>query len=239
VLFDVKSMAGNIIPAIATTNACVAGMIVVEALKIIRGNMDQCRTVFIVREPNPRQKLIVDIEPYQPNPNCCVCSAKPEVYVQLNVNTFTIRLLEEKLLKHTLNFVAPDVEIDDNTGTIVISSEEGETTALQNKTLSELKIGNGCRLRCDDYMQHCTLVLIIVHCERVGDESSEFALTTDVSELKLLQTPLNESEKPKQPIEDDDHDDEIEQIDVDVSIKKRKLPMPVDDDDEQKRKRVS
>jgi ubiquitin-like 1-activating enzyme E1 B len=38
-------MAGNIIPAIATTNACVAGMIVIEALKIIDRKMDQCRTV--------------------------------------------------------------------------------------------------------------------------------------------------------------------------------------------------
>ena len=33
--FDVKSMAGNIIPAIATTNAVIAGGIVMEALKII------------------------------------------------------------------------------------------------------------------------------------------------------------------------------------------------------------
>lgn len=39
-------MAGNIIPAIATTNACVAGMIVVEALKIVSAQLDQCRTVW-------------------------------------------------------------------------------------------------------------------------------------------------------------------------------------------------
>lgn len=40
-------MAGNIIPAIATTNACVAGMIVVEALKLIRGQFDKARSVYI------------------------------------------------------------------------------------------------------------------------------------------------------------------------------------------------
>jgi len=36
--FDVKSIAGNIIPAIATTNAIVAGLEVLEAVKIVRGD---------------------------------------------------------------------------------------------------------------------------------------------------------------------------------------------------------
>lgn len=36
-LFDAKGMAGNIIHAIATTNAVVSGLIVTEALKILAG----------------------------------------------------------------------------------------------------------------------------------------------------------------------------------------------------------
>ncbi|XP_072872761.1 SUMO-activating enzyme subunit 2 isoform X1 [Chlorocebus sabaeus] len=43
--FDIKSMAGNIIPAIATTNAVIAGLIVLEGLKILSGKIDQCRTM--------------------------------------------------------------------------------------------------------------------------------------------------------------------------------------------------
>ena len=39
--FEVKSMAGNIIPAIATTNAVIAGCIVMEAIKILAGQEDR------------------------------------------------------------------------------------------------------------------------------------------------------------------------------------------------------
>jgi len=38
-------MAGNIIPAIATTNAVIAGLIVMEGLKVLSGELESCRTV--------------------------------------------------------------------------------------------------------------------------------------------------------------------------------------------------
>ena len=40
-----EAMAGNIIPAIATTNAVIAGLIVMEALKVLAGEPDRCKTV--------------------------------------------------------------------------------------------------------------------------------------------------------------------------------------------------
>merc|ERR1712203_1118558 len=76
--FDIKSMAGNIIPAIATTNAVIAGCIVMEALKILNGEFGRCKGVYIARKPNPRGQILVTHQLFEPNPKCYVCAEKRE-----------------------------------------------------------------------------------------------------------------------------------------------------------------
>lgn len=46
-----------------------------------------------------------------------------------------MKMLSEKVLKKELCMIGPDVEIDDGAGTILISSEEGETDDIGDKLL--------------------------------------------------------------------------------------------------------
>jgi ubiquitin-like 1-activating enzyme E1 B len=48
--FDIKQMAGNIIPAIATTNAIVAGLCVLQSFKVLKGDYTQSKEVRFPRE---------------------------------------------------------------------------------------------------------------------------------------------------------------------------------------------
>ena len=56
--------------------------------------------------------------------------------------------------------VAPDVEIEGK-GTILISSEEGETDALMDKTLDSFGLATGAILSCDDFLQNYSLKVFL------------------------------------------------------------------------------
>ncbi|MGH0152002.1 UNVERIFIED_CONTAM: hypothetical protein FKN15_023422 [Acipenser sinensis] len=86
------AMAWNIIPAIATTNAVIAGLILLEGLKILSGYIEQCKTIFLNKQPNPRKKLLVPCALDPPNANCYVCASQPEVTVKLNVHQTSAEL---------------------------------------------------------------------------------------------------------------------------------------------------
>ncbi|CAI5438017.1 unnamed protein product [Caenorhabditis angaria] len=171
-LFEIKAMAGNIIPAIATTNAIVAGMMVTEAIKLVHKQYDKISNVFIAGRPNQRGKILSDEVPQKPNPKCYVCSEKRECVVVLNPAEMTVKGLNEKILKSTLNMLAPDV-MEVRTNRVIISSEEGETNDLELKKLAELSIEDGAILACDDFQQDLELKLIIRKSETMKGEEFE------------------------------------------------------------------
>ncbi|KAJ8507709.1 hypothetical protein ONZ45_g9959 [Pleurotus djamor] len=86
--WEVKEMAGNIIPAIATTNAIISGLIVLQALHFLRKSYDQLRNVHIQQKPAvPLSSIALSL----PNPMCGVCR---DVYTVVQCDPERVTLSE-------------------------------------------------------------------------------------------------------------------------------------------------
>lgn len=67
---NLVEMAGNIIPAIATTNAIIAGLVVLQALHVLRKSFNKLRNVHVQFRPS---LPLSTINLSAPNPKCGVC----------------------------------------------------------------------------------------------------------------------------------------------------------------------
>lgn len=93
-------MAGNIIPAIATTNAVIAGLIVFQALKVLANDWASVRTVFL---QGKTQQPLQAYKMQKPAKGCGVCG---DVYVPLACDTGKLTLGEvlEEVVKKDLGY---------------------------------------------------------------------------------------------------------------------------------------
>ncbi|KAJ1305508.1 hypothetical protein OPQ81_000515 [Rhizoctonia solani] len=109
--WEVKEIAGNIIPAIATTNAIIAGLIVIQALNVLKsllpnapGALAHSSPKNVLIQTKPRAPLGVQ-NLCTPNPHCAVC--RP-VYVTVLCDTAKTTLVD--IVKGVLAVENPDEE---------------------------------------------------------------------------------------------------------------------------------
>lgn len=224
--FDVKSMAGNIIPAVATTNAIVAGITVLQAKKILQRlpkmksqefSLKQLTNVFISTD-RKTGAVIQSISLEQPNPSCIQCSdLEQPVRVRLNLSLFTLKNLSELVIKKELNMKQVDVVIGDGSGRILISADDDDddNEQMMSKSLDQFKLINGSILLCEEEttdqetIENYKVKLIVEHQDSIQDKDQY---------LIVNQQSINRKERTKKSLkrklsETKDDDDQIQHLD--------------------------
>lgn len=180
--FDTKSKAGNIVPAIATANAMIAGQIVIHALRILRGEYERCQSVFLRQLPNHKGGVLVKERSLQkPNPNCHVCGSEGEIILAADMFTFTVKQLDDLVLRQRLNMVAPEVMLSD--GSMIISSDEADELDLYEKFLVEVGVNHGTKFIIEDCFQGFSIKILFTQRDKIKEEDPEFEIIGKIEEV--------------------------------------------------------
>ncbi|XP_043711366.1 SUMO-activating enzyme subunit 2-like isoform X2 [Telopea speciosissima] len=173
-LFEAKGIAGNIVHAVATTNAIIAGLIVIEATKVLQNNVQKYRMTYCLEHPS-RKMLLMPVEPFEPNKSCFVCSEAP---LSLEVNTFRTKLRDfvEKIVKAKLGMNLPLIMI--GSALLYEVGDDLEEDMVRNyeanleKVLAELPspVTSGTRLAVEDLQQELSCDISIKHREEFDEE---------------------------------------------------------------------
>lgn len=180
-LYEAKGVAGNIIPAIATTNAIVAGLQIIELFKILRNMshpepkslIDVCRYTYCLRHQNRKGQLLQPVRLEEPVPTCFVCS-QTQVHVQLDTATWTLDQFLGAVVKKRLGFSEPTIML--GTGEIWMEGQDADDLSINlPKTLNNLPQGgvqDGQVLCISDFSQDLE-VNVAVHHRTHFDEEEE------------------------------------------------------------------
>ncbi|KAL6494807.1 SUMO-activating enzyme subunit 2 [Orobanche gracilis] len=173
-LFEAKGVAGNIVHAVATTNAIIAGLIVIEAIKVLQNDTKNYRMTYCLEHPS-RKMLLMPVEPFEPNKSCYVCSETP---LTLEINTYHSKLrdLVDKIVKAKLGMNLPLImhgsallyEVGDD----LEEDEVANYAANLEKVLSELPspIVGGTILTIEDLQQELKCSINVKHREEFDEE---------------------------------------------------------------------
>ena len=220
-LFDAKGMAGNIVHAVATTNAIVAGLITLEAIKIIHKRMDATRYTFVLEHAS-NGRLLQPLAKEEPNPKCAVCS-NARVELVCDTTKFTKGELIKKVLKARLSVNEPIVQFGDSyiheTGEDLDEDEVEHYEALDARPLCALPgggVGNGSILVVDDFSQEFKFELMVTHREEWDEEKEPEGFIVRGEEVSAREDAP--AETPAKGEDDADIADEVLLVDDEIEI---------------------
>ncbi|KAL0940364.1 ubiquitin-like activating enzyme [Colletotrichum truncatum] len=221
--FDIKQMAGNIIPAIATTNAIVAGLCVLQSFKVLRGEFTQTKEVFI--SPHNPARLLNSSKYRAPNPDCPVCSVY-QTTISVDMSKATLKDLVEDFVRLELGYGDKEFAVNNDTGPLY---DPDETENLPKK-LSELGIKEDSFLTIIDEDDDEPFVNVVISIQ----ESKESLGDKPVKGLVVDQKPeiprKPKKEVPAASAESNGASQQNGKHSLDVSVESPTLKRPRPDD---------
>ena len=234
--FDAKGIAGSIVTAVATTNAVIAGFIVFEALKVLRGAYDACRYCNLHAKPLGKSNKLMNGSSLDPPRRECMACAKPEVVrcmrpwtLTLDTTAFTVgELIDRVAMKH-LSLSTPTIDINLEgvagfplcDGGPLDPDEDAEEIARFARyraiKLAELPhpVGTGSMLRFEDYKSSAAMLLVVRHTALDPEAApSGFLVESPAAEGPAEGTTLN-GKRPREvdnEVEDEPRGDEAEDV---------------------------
>ncbi|XP_075520878.1 SUMO-activating enzyme subunit 2 isoform X3 [Primulina tabacum] len=173
-LFEAKGVAGNIVHAVATTNAIIAGLIVIEAVKVLQNDAKSYRMTYCL-EHTSRKMLLMPVEPFEPNKSCYVCSKTPLTLV-VNTHRSKLRDIVDKIVKAKLGMNLPLIMHGSlllyEVGEDLEEDEVANYAANLEKVLAKLPspVTGGTMLTVEDLQQELKCSINVEHREEFDEE---------------------------------------------------------------------
>eukprot|EP00405_Crypthecodinium_cohnii_P017732 CAMPEP_0206451690 /NCGR_PEP_ID=MMETSP0324_2-20121206/19493_1 /ASSEMBLY_ACC=CAM_ASM_000836 /TAXON_ID=2866 /ORGANISM="Crypthecodinium cohnii, Strain Seligo" /LENGTH=573 /DNA_ID=CAMNT_0053921623 /DNA_START=73 /DNA_END=1794 /DNA_ORIENTATION=+ len=180
--WDAQSIAGAIIPAVASTNAVVAGLEVVQLMHVLAeaakpptDGKSRCKTVW-VRYPEPsRKKILQPSSLLPPNKNCFVCGSQTARITVKSFADWKIAALAKSCIQGALGAARPAIY---SNGSCIFdpeypeASEEAEEEGLHPEwSLTEWGLSSGSLLQIEDEGQGFSCNLVVSEDAEMDEEA--------------------------------------------------------------------